>query len=480
MKKYLVLVAGMFSLFTLIFVFCFIGLNKKNSISKEINIDGNQDDADGVELNWEKVNSEKTEEKHKHDITVNMKVENIMSYLVDTDNINPNFKSSVASKFLEDLYYFSPNPEGWSWDIIGKEGDDYVIQIQSYNNGEYGQYQLQALLKPDFSIVFLEDTIEIDIEKGICVYKAGEEYFYHGCRIVEYNVEYYDQARDIYYKAVIPLFSTQESTEWREINCNILEEMERWITETDIYQHGKISLDYEIKTLDNSLYSIFFSGEFEKEGEREGIGAGITISLSSASILPKSVFTVDEQNECFNDFYIENNKLFLIINENEGSKSVEDRRVRFLEYSIVINERQVYVSSGREVGKCYYELPNIEFGFDEAEWINQQMKRDMGRFFNGVAKKFEEEVLALEEVEEYDIGDYYKTPQNYCRVEIEIINNNEGKFGVLYHYTFCLGEMYEEGDAVAVYNLEKEIVEYEDWQEEIMEKLSVANFDKVS
>jgi len=320
-------------------------------------------------------------------------------------------------------------------------------------------------------LVLLEDTIEVDIEKGFCVYKADEEYFYHGCKIVDYNVEYHNQVRDIHYKAVVPLFSTQESAEWREINCNILEGVENWITENEIYQNGKLLFDYEIKNLDNNLYSFFLSGEFESGGKKETVGAGITISMISEQILPKSVFTVDGQKECFYDFYIEDNRLFLVINGNEGYRLSEDKSVCFLEYSIVVRESQVFDSSGRWIGKCYYELPVIGYYGSGTEWVNQQMKSDMGKFFNGIAKKFEEKALELGEKEEKRIVFYYETPQYYCNVESEIIKNNEGEFGVRYHYIFSLGEMYEEGDAIAIYNLEKEIVKYEDWQEKIVEKL---------
>ena len=474
MKKW-ALISVISLLFAFLLMFCFSYLNRKNSFDKEIIID-EKEDADEAGSNWENEGSEKAETNRKFDNTLDMEIEDIRNLLLDCTSVNPNFKSSVDRKLIKDLYYYFPNPIGWWWDIIGKEEDDYVLQIQSYDDGEYGKYQLQALLKPDFSIVLLEDTIEVDIEKGFCVYKADEEYFYHGCKIADYNVEYHDQARDIYYKVVIPLFSTQESTEWREINCNIWEGVENWITENDIYQNGRLLLDYEIKTLDNNLYSIFFSGEFESGGKTETIGTGITISMISERILPKSVFIDDGKSECFYDFYIEDNKLFLIINGNERYKLVEDKSVCFLEYFVVERERQVFDSVGRWIGKCYYELPVVGYYGIGTEWINQQMKSDMGKFFNEVAKKFEEEALELGEKEEERIVYYYETPQYYCNVESEIIKNNEGEFGVRYHYTFCLGEVYEEGDAAAIYNLEKEIVEYEDWQEEIMEKLSGSIF----
>ncbi len=166
--------------------------------------------------------SENVETNRNYDNTDDMESEDIVEYLMYNDLIHENYKSSVTSTILKELYCYFPNSKGWSWEVPGKEEKDYVIQFQSCYSGEDdAQYQLQVLLKPDFSIELLEDSIEIDIEKGFCVYMANEEYAYHGCRIVEYNAEYYDREKDIYFKAVIPLFSLQESDEWKDINRKI-------------------------------------------------------------------------------------------------------------------------------------------------------------------------------------------------------------------------------------------------------------------
>lgn len=421
--------------------------------------------------------SENAETSRKHDNIDDMGSEDILEYLMYNDLIYENYKSSVTSTIFKELYCYFPNAKGWSWEVLGKEDKDYVIQFQNCYSGEDdAQYQLQILLKPDFSIELLEDSIEIDIEKGLCVYMANEEYAYHGCRIVEYNAEYYNREKDIYFKTVIPLFSLQESDEWKDINRQIWEGLEKWITENDDYQQGKILLDYEIKTLDNDIFSILYSGEFEKDGEKQAIEIGTTISMSTGSLISKSIFTIDEQRECFYDFYIENNNLFVIVNKDGNCESVKDKKISYLKYSIERKERQVYANDGRWLGQCYYELPDIEIYTDEAEWINQQMKNDMGRFFNELIKMFEEEVLLLENGIEYE-ANQYKPPQYYCYVDSEVIYNNDGKFGVKYHYTVFGGEVNEEGEAIAVYNLEKEILEYEDWQEEIMKKMSAENFD---
>lgn len=414
-----------------------------------------------------KEKSENVETDRKYGNTDDLKSEDIVDYLLYNDLMHENYKSSATSTIFKELFCYFPNSPGWSWEVLGKKEEDYVVQFQScYSGAEDAQYQLQVLLKPDFSMELLEDSIEIDIEKGLCVYMADKEYVYHGCRIVEYNAEYYDAERDIYFEAVIPLFPLWESDEWKDIDRKIWEGLEQWIAENDHYQNGKISLDYEIKTLDNDIFSVLFSGKFEKDGEKQEIEIGITMSMSSGSLIPKSVFTIDGQSENFYDFYVEDNHLFVII-KNGNDKSVKNKKINYLKYSIERKERQIYASDGRWLGQCYYELPNIEIYTDEAEWINQQMKNDMGRFFNEVVKRFEEELLLVENDTEYE-ANQYEPLQYYCYVESEVIYNNDGTFGVIYHYTFFSGEVDEEGEAVAVYSLEKEILEYEDWQGEIM------------
>lgn len=421
--------------------------------------------------------NENVETGRNYDNMDDLKSEDIVDYLLYNDLMHENYKSSATSTIFKELFCYFPNSPGWSWEVLGKEEEDYVVQFQScYSGEEDAQYQLQVLLKPDFSMELLEDSIEIDIEKGFCVYMTNEEYVYHGCRVVEYNAEYYDVEKDIYFEAVIPLFPLQESDEWKDINRKIWEGLEQWITENDHDQHGKISLDYEIKTLDNDIFSILFSGEFEKDGKKQAIEIGITMSMSSGCLIPKSVFTIDDQKESFYDFYIEDNHLFVIINKNGNYESEKDKKISYLKYDIERKERQIYASDGRWLGQCYYELPNIEIYTDEAGWINQQMKNDMGRFFNELVKRFEEEVLFAENDTEYE-ANQYEPLQYYCYVESEVIYNNDGIFGVNYHYTVFGGEVDEEGEAIAVYNLEKEILEYEDWQEKMMRKISAENID---
>lgn len=64
--------------FTICNDFCFIGLNKKNSINKEIGIAG-KEDADGAELNWENEGSEKVETNRKFDNTKAKERESMVS-----------------------------------------------------------------------------------------------------------------------------------------------------------------------------------------------------------------------------------------------------------------------------------------------------------------------------------------------------------------------------------------------------------------
>ena len=157
--------------------------------------------------------------------------------------------------------------------------------------------------------------------KIACVYCTNSDYVYHGCRVSEYCATYYNEERDIYVEALIPLLSIEDELKWKEINCKIWEALEQWLNEETNYTEGKLVLDYEIKTLDNDLFSILLYGEYINEiGELKNAKMGITISMSSKNVLSKSVFDTKGEIEQFHNFYIEDNTLFLFLKRMEIMK----------------------------------------------------------------------------------------------------------------------------------------------------------------
>lgn len=411
--------------------------------------------------------------KRKYDISNDMTKEELNNYLIKYE-ICDNYQSTLRSEIERKLKNYFPNIQKWGWRIIGKEETDYLAELISYDDEKMkeNEYKAYFLIKPDFSIELLEDTVEIHPEAGFCIYPSGLDYVYCGCRIAEYCAEYNYQKRNIKLNAAIPLFSLEESEDWNDINCNIWTGLEEWINNDVNYNNGEISLGYEIMTLDNDLYSILFQGKYESDKETEDVAVGLTISMSSGKLLSKSVFCTKEERNDFYNYYIEDGNLFAIGNEKGNIQSVKEGEIDFLSYKLEKSERNVYSSDGRWIGQCYYELPCIETYSDETEYVNQQIKKDMGSFFNELAPKFEDIVLLYDEESESGMKKLIDEPGYHCYVDTEIIYSSKYKFGVAYHYTFFLGEIHEEGEAVVVYDLkEKKVINYEDWQGEIIKKI---------
>lgn len=411
--------------------------------------------------------------KRKFDISHDMTKEELNNYLIRYE-ICDNYKSTLRSAIERKLKNYFPNIQEWGWRIIGKKETDYLAEFTSYDDEKMKEngYKAHFLIKPDFSIELLEQTIEINPEKGFCIYPLGLDYVYCGCRIAEYYAEYEYQEHNIELSATIPLLSFEENEAWNDINCNIWTGLEEWINNDVNYNNGEISLGYEIMTLDNDLYSILFQGEYKGNGETEDVAIGLTISMSSGKLLSKSVFCMEEGKNSFYDYYIEDGNLFTIANGEEDIRIVGEGKIDFLNYKLEKKERNVYASDGRWIGQCYYELPYVETYSNETEYVNQQIKKDMGSFFNELAPKFEDIVLRYDEEMENGMKKLIDEPGYHCYVNTEVVYNSEYKFGVSYHYTFFLGEIHEEGEAVEVYDLKKgKIIDYEDWQSEIIKKI---------
>lgn len=428
------------------------------------------------------ISLEETPSEHierKGESTDNMTAEEVWRYMRKYDYYdNDNYRSSIWGTYEKTMKYYFPNREWWFTDIIEKRENDYVAQISDFDRLQKKEsFEAQVLIKPDFSIEILEDTIKVNPKDEFCIYASGTDYIYHGCRMAEYHVEFHNQERDLFLESEVPLFSLKESEDWDEINQNIWEGMKNWFDAEVHYEKGRISLGYEIKTLDNDIYSVLFYGTYTNDEIQENIAMGMTVSMSSGQVLSHNIFSKDEEQKSLYDFYIEDNVLYFIKNERGGYKVIEDRNVDFLSYNIEKKERNLYSHNGIWLADIYYDLPEISGYTEEIKAVNAQMRKDMGRFFNELAMESGEIVSILYKETEYGSEEDYATvmggPACHCYVDTEIICNNENEFGVVYRYTVFMALMFEEGEAVAIYDLkEGNIIEYQDWQKEILEKVS--------
>ncbi|GFI03475.1 hypothetical protein IMSAGC005_02312 [Lachnospiraceae bacterium] len=412
----------------------------------------------------------------EYDSTADMTSEEVWEYLENYYiDQSTHYKSTVWSTYEELVNYYFPDMERWGTYIFEKREEDYVALVYDCAMDHSERYQAQILIHPDFSVEMLENTIKTNPEAGFCIYASGEDYIYHGCRIAEYHVEAYDEETELYLDATVPLFSQREGADWDELNQCIWQRIKNWFSEEAHYEKGKITLDYEIKTLNNDIYSILLHGIYDNGEWQKNMAIGLTMSMSNGQMLPKTVFATDEEQGSLYDFYMDNNTLYAIKDGKDGSELAEERKIEFHGYSMKKKEGNLYSSNGLWIADVYYELPEILEYSEEVTAINALMRKDMGRFFNELAQEAGECVKnQFDEVEyrsEHDVEALFGEPGYYCYVDTEILYNNEGRFGVIYHYKINM-MVTGEGEAIAVYDLnEGEILEYQDWQKEILEKI---------
>lgn len=410
------------------------------------------------------INTDKNIDKGLSDIA-SMSEEEITDYIIEYSNGKyKNYKSVLWINMLEEVQRYFPHIKfgEWMWEVVGKADNKYLIEINSIdpNTREKNNSLIaQMILEPDGTLKILENTVCTQPQNGLCVYASDIQYLYHGCAIREYNVEFYNEEKDIYLKAVIPLFSLENSSKWNEINRSIWEGLETWLNEQTNLQSGNILLNYEISNLDNNLFSIFMQGSYETEGaESRQIALGMTVSLDSEELVSGKFLGVDTKQDSYFDFYVEDDRLYFI----NASQSID---LQYYTFEIDRNQRNVYTSDGRWVGECYYELPQIKPGVGELAIINDKLKEDMGRFFCGAARDFEVSVLEIMEGNDEDMTEIYGGPGYRCNVESKVTLNGDGKLGITYLYTINLGAIQEKGEAGVIYEIETgKTLEYEDWQ----------------
>ncbi len=487
-NKYLITTIIILIATNLLFLFLLLFLPKEKAMDEmsEFNAESALEigEEEGIELIPE------AETGRKMDSIDEMSAEELKEYLSEYAYYYYGKNTNIRNIVENELDYYIPQNNWWNWtaNVVTKEGNDFILQLKDngYAVGLGMGYEAQIRIRPDFTVELIEDSIKVrKKEIGFCVYKSDREYIYHGSKIVEYYGERYNKEHDIHMEVILPLFSNRESDKWDEMNKCILEGVEKWLDEEADYQGGKVTLDYEITTLDENIYSIHFSGQHEESNKKEDVEFGMTIAVNSENLLPKSVFTTVKEDSSFFDYYIEDDTLFLLVKEKDCYVAQRDREVDFLSYDIVREERNVIDANGKTIGRYYYEIPEIRTPTFGAVWIIKKMKEDKGRFFNELAKEFEETLFYLDEEIEYAISwdfwemgiqNSYRGP--YCYVDCEVICNNGEIFGVKYHYWLWLDKVGCKGEAVAIYNINEEVVEYEDWQSTVLEEIRNITFEK--
>lgn len=487
-NKYLIITIIILIATNLLFLFLLIFLNKEKAMDEMSEFDAESaleiGEEEGLELILE------AEIGRKMDSIDEMSAEELKEYLSGYAYYYYDKNVNIIDIIEKELDYYLPQYKKWDWieSMVIREGNDYILQLQdfSYLHNFRPEYEAQIRIIPDFTVELIEDSIKAGKKEiELCVYKTDREYIYHGGKIVEYYGERYHWEHDVDMEIILPLFSNRESDKWDEMNKCILEGVEKWLDEEADYQGGKMTLDYEITTLDDNLYSIHFSGQHEESNKKEDVEFGMTIAVNSEDLLPKSVFTTVKEDSSFFDYYIEDDTLFLLVKEKDCYVAQRDREVDFLSYDIVREERNVIDANGKTIGRYYYEIPEIRTPTFGAVWIIKKMKEDKGRFFNELAKEFEETLFYLDEEIEYAISwdfwemgiqNSYRGP--YCYVDCEVICNNGEIFGVKYHYWLWLDKVGCKGEAVAIYNTNEEVVEYEDWQSTVLEEIRNTTFEK--
>ncbi len=488
MNKYLITTIIILIATNLLFLFLLIFLPREKEMDDISEADAESaleiGEEEGIELIPE------AEIGRKMDSIDEMSAEELKEYLSGYAYYYYGKNTNIRNIVENELDYYLPQNKWWNWtaNVVTKEGNDFILQLKDngYAVGLGMGYEAQIRIRPDFTVELIEDSIKIrKKEIGFCVYKSDREYIYHGSKIVEYYGEHYHWKHDVNMEIILPLFSNRESDKWDEMNRCILEGVKKWLDEEADYQGGKMTLDYEITTLDNNIYSIHFSGQHEKGNEKENVEFGMTIAINSEDLLPKSVFTTTKEDSSFFDYYIEDDTLLLLVKEKDCYVAQRDREVDFLSYDIVREERNVVDADGRTIGRYYYEIPEIRTPTSSTVWIINKMKEDKGRFFNELSKEFEEVLFDLDEGMEYAISwdfwemgirNSYRGP--YCYVDCEVICNNGEIFGVKYHYSFWVDKVGCHGEAVAIYNVNEEVVEYEDWQSTVLEEIRNTTFEK--
>lgn len=409
----------------------------------------------------------------KKDITEALTVEELYDYLTSYSFLESNYKDTLLDKLASEAYHLFPNENGMSFRIIKKEGTHFIGKVIMGTGSTF-----QFMVLPNFYIQVLEETLTKGDRSDYYIHPAGKEYVLNGCRIEEYEMLSAEkEGREI--KAVFPLLSMKENKKWEGLNTAIWEGIIHWYEEELEHIDGRISLDYEIKTLDDSLISILFMGKYGNNNDKNEIAMGITLSMSSENLISYEVFTGGQEDENYFDFYIEDRKLVKIDNIERGYRTEEIDLVDFVPYRIEKSEREVYDKYGLVVGTLTYEMIIPEtlktaYSSNSYEIIRKRQMEEKGRFFQELAPIFEEMNLKYmdsiaRESEKYRLKELLKFE---CKIKNELFFNNNDQIGIHYSYHWNIVGKPIEGTGKIMYDMKTgEMLDYEDWQEELMERI---------
>lgn len=408
-----------------------------------------------------------------------MNKDEINDYLFDSHVFgNFKYKNSIEMLILNELDDYFPNLQNEGWNIK-EEYDAYIADFYGNSQGSYDKstYTGQFILQPNFTIDVIEDTIELHPENGFCTYATGEIYAYKGCYIEECFGSYYDSENNNYLEVFFPIYYTTDN-EWRNFNTNIWTGLENWFTNVvKDEQNVTVNMDYEIKTCDNGLFSVFFQGQFEIDSKRKkDIAMALTISVTDEKLLPQSMYVKGSAGDAYYDYYVEDSILYFISNEDDKWKITEGDQIEMIYYRIDKIERHIYNSNGCWLGNCYYEVPVISTSLEEEKRIAQDIRADLGNFINEIAVIFEENVSSfaadIEYASEQDYATQMGGPGGYnCYLETEITYNNDGILEITYYYNI----LQTLGEAVVVYDFDEGVVmDHQDWQSNMMEQMKKA------
>lgn len=384
-----------------------------------------------------------------------------------------------------------------SFYLYDKVGDTFIGKVRSFYSlpewekaprpVDYKYTTFEFMVKPDMQVIVLEDTIEPAEEDYFVMIPTQKNYIRNGYKIREYICTQKDEKTGSILDVTFPCLAQEDDNEWEkwnEVNKQLRNIIASWFGELCREGRAKTVLSYRIMTLDKDIYSIRFEGIIKAAGKEKKTCMGITVSLGTQTTISYDSLIRSERGVPDFGYYLDERRVRRI--EEDGGIAFEGS-IEFLPLRMEKKEEKVTDKRGTEVGDISYTRPVLYEEIGTESKLNELFRKNEKEFFDAFKQRFEDVVLNIvdsvysENPEIYTIT-YIQSrtfKKYYCRVDSEIIYNNNNILGIRYSYEWHTMKIDDKGSAEFYYDTESgEVISGEEWIEDFYDKVSAYSMDE--
>ena len=432
--------------------------------------------------------------------TEGMTVEEVEDYLLVVRDCLRYDKQDNNNPFLpimDKLYQLYMGEEvGHSFRVNQQKGDVFIGTVTCSHYGDYilpyhfrglvpEQTTFEFIIKKNWKIEVLDDTVNSAEPDYLVTFPRQMSYHMNDYTIQEYESSWTDEESGMEFKITYPfLVEAGEETwnKWEAVNSSIRDVSALWMLELEKSEPDVVEITYSIKTLDDELFSILFTGK----GKEDTYQFGATVSLRTGEILPfDAISEIEYGNDVeFSDYdyYIMNRRIYVI---GLDGGTAYNGRLEYQPYHWETKVEEIYDDTGVMIGYVSFKYPVLDSDDSGAKAVNSAITEDVEQFYEEIMDTFSQAALKAadyvrdlyhqggQEEYEHNMNLWNEWGGNYgLFISGSIVKNNYGKFGIKYELSGTGMQSEYAEESICIYQLKDgEILEGKEYLDEMVKNI---------